>query len=470
MRHLVSLLFLSISLFGFDYHLKSYTMAEGVECFFGLSTKASEINGGNIVNSCYIQTDEGYIVIDSGPTYSYAQQAYKIMEEKHAIPVKYVINTSADDIHVLGNGFYKEQGAKLIGPTAYREHEQQEKIKLQELISAEAFVNTRFVPLDTYLEKDMRLKVGDTSLEVMKIDSNSDRYLIVHIPDREIIFVGDMIFNNRLPPLKNNRSLVDWLQSIKKIERISWSRLISAHGIKTKYSAIKNTKSYLKVLKDEVEGCLQNDLSAEACSQEVTMSSFMEDNLYQEWHQENVKTAYGQLKKAVDAKPPVAANIVRKETPVKKEEKPKEPVKAAAKPEPKKVTPPPQPKPQPKAEPAIRNYGFSDAVQRAKAQKKIVLIKIRSDNCPYCDELDATMKRNNEIKQLINQNYLMVSINSSRQQLPLGIEVRLTPSLAFVRPDTKKVVMIIPGIEAIGELIDVLKEGVVDGERNGYLK
>ncbi|HHH20277.1 MAG TPA: hypothetical protein ENK86_07200 [Campylobacterales bacterium] len=118
----------------------------------------------------------------------------------------------------------------------------------------------------------------------------------------------------------------------------------------------------------------------------------------------------------------------------------------------------------------IQSYPYATAMRKAHANKKIVLIKIRSDNCPYCDELDTTIQSNSTVKRLIQQNYLMVSKNISREALPLGIEVQLTPSLAFIRPDTKQVVMITPGIEALGELIDILKEGAQDGRRNGYLK
>ncbi|HHH18971.1 MAG TPA: hypothetical protein ENK86_00450 [Campylobacterales bacterium] len=131
MRYLLSLILLTLSLFGFDYHLKSYTMAEGVECFFGLSSKVNEINGGNIVNSCYIQTDEGYVVIDSGPTYSYARQAFQFIEANSSLPVKFVINTSSDEVHILGNGFYQERGAQLLGPLSYKAHQGKNNTKHQ---------------------------------------------------------------------------------------------------------------------------------------------------------------------------------------------------------------------------------------------------------------------------------------------------------------------------------------------------
>ncbi|MCH9739785.1 MAG: MBL fold metallo-hydrolase [Epsilonproteobacteria bacterium] len=484
MRYIFSLLFFTLSLFGFDYHLKPYTITKGVECFFGLSTKVSEINGGNIINSCYVETDEGYIVIDSGPTYSYAQQAYKIMEEKRKIPVKYVINTSSDEVHMLGNGFYKEQGATLIGPEAYRTYETNPKTTIQEVISSDAFVNTRVTPLDTYADHDIMITVGNLDVKISKTIQDNNRLLSVHIPSRDIIFVGDMVFNNRLPALKHNRSLIKWIEALKKIEQTSWKRLISAHGIKTKHSALKNTRSYLSMLRDELQSHITQGESQEKALEKITMYSFMEDNLYNEWHRKNVAVAYDEL---IKLKPKVSlpAPVVSKETPkvvtkkeeekvatktpsnketpkkedIKKEDTKKEPIKKE----------PIKPKVSPK-EPNIRYYSFSQALKKARANRKVLLIKIRSDNCPFCDELDSIMKRNNTVKKIINQNYIMVNMNNSREELPLGIKVGVTPSLAFIRPDTKKVMMITPGIEALGELISILKEGAQDGRKHGYLK
>ena len=398
MKYIISLLFFTISLFGFDYHLKSYNVANGVECFFGLSSTANKINGGNIVNSCYIKTSEGYVVIDSGPTYSYAQQANQVMREKEPLPVKYVINTTAEEVHILGSSFYQEQGAILLGPKEHKKYEHKNIFKLEKSVTEDTFQNTHIVPLDRYIESDESIYVGELKINIIKIIENSNRYLIVHIPQRGIVFVGDIVFNNRLPSLKDGRSIDHWLEALKRIEKMSWERLISSHGINTRSSAIKNTKSYLTSLKNNSK------------KEKVVQKKVVEEKI-------------------------IKKQIIKKRVVV----------------------------------PNIRYYDFNKAIKKATANRKLVLIKIRSDNCPFCDELDAIFLKNNEVKRLINQNFVMVKMNNSRAQLPLGIEVGVTPSLAFIRADTQEVKMIIPGIESLSELINTLKEGIADGHRGGYL-
>jgi len=471
MKYIISLLFFTIAVFGFDYHLKSYKMAEDVECFFGLSSTANEINGGNIINSCYVRTKEGYVVIDSGPTYSYAQQANRVMNDKERLPVKYLINTTAEEPHILGNNFYKEQGAKLIGPKEYKRYEGRDLFELEKSIGLDAFQNTRIVPLDQYIESDETIYLGDLEINIIKIINESNRYLIVYIPNRDIIFVGDMIFNNRLPSLKSGRSIIRWLEALQKIEETSWKRLISSHGINTRYTAMKNTKSYLTILRDTITQKIERGESKESILENTKMFSFMEDALYTECHRDNVSFAYDELSQKVskiESRTPIL-EISSKEIESKNVVLPSKITKIEV------IVPKAfQKKSLPKSvkknrEPNIHYYTFHQAVKKAKANKKILLIKVRSDNCPFCNELDTVLRKNNEVKRLINKNFVMVTMNNSRDELPLNINIGLTPSLVFVRADTQEVKMIIPGIEALGELVDTLKEGIVDGHREGYL-
>ena len=52
----------------------------------------------------------------------------------------------------------------------------------------------------------------------------------------------------------------------------------------------------------------------------------------------------------------------------------------------------------------------------------------------------------------------------------MGLIVRSTPTLIFIEPNNKKVLMKLPGIKALGELLEVLNEAVDDGHNGGYLR
>ena len=60
------------------------------------------------------------------------------------------------------------------------------------------------------------------------------------------------MFNNRIVPLNNGRSLVKWLEALEDLSRLEWQDIISSHAYMTRKSALKNTKSYLSLLKSGV--------------------------------------------------------------------------------------------------------------------------------------------------------------------------------------------------------------------------
>ena len=81
MKSLLIFLVLIHSLLAFDYTLEPKKVSETTHCFFGLSEVMDERNNGNMSNSCFVNMGSSYLVIDSGPTYSYALQAYEKMKQ-----------------------------------------------------------------------------------------------------------------------------------------------------------------------------------------------------------------------------------------------------------------------------------------------------------------------------------------------------------------------------------------------------
>ncbi len=243
MHYIITLSLLTTFVFGeFNYHLNSHNITPDIKCFFGLQAEPSMINGANVINTCYIKTDEGYVIIDSGPTYHYAQQAYKVMETEEALPIKYVINTSSNELNSLGNQFYKEQGATLIGLKSSLKKRQ--GILLKDKISQEAFENTRTTPLDFSLSNDKNLILGSSIIEIKKIEDQ----LIVYAPHSKTIFVGDFSPSKIKTEHKPTKK---WTKILNKIEPLSWDYIISSHGIDIDRYALTEMQEYFDLFQQE---------------------------------------------------------------------------------------------------------------------------------------------------------------------------------------------------------------------------
>lgn len=454
MRYLLSFFIFSVYIYGFNYHLKPYKISDGIHCFFGLPSQVSNVNGGNMVNSCYIETAHAYVVIDSGPTYSYAQEAYKVMQKKKELPVKYVINTSWDEVHVLGNQFYKEVGSELLGPKGYKTHiEEKEGLFLEARLSKDAFINTRVISLDTYIDKEKILNFEKIKIKIKTL-KNDINHLYVYIENKSIVFAGDLVFNNRIVPLNHGRSLIEWLEALEELNNLEWSDIISSHGYMTRRSALKNTITYLSLLKSEILKRIKDGESRGEIIENVKLLSFIEDKFYETWHHKNVANVYDELKEIIE----IDKVVLKKTTIIKL--KPKVIAK-------KKIT---VKKEKPKYTNKVRYKSFDKALSLAKRTNKIVLVKVRSRVCKYCDQLDRIFAKNSKVKKILNKYFETVKINTDYESIPMDITVRSTPTLIFIRPDDDKILMKLAGIRALGELLEILNEAVNDGHHGGYLK
>ena len=444
MKSFIFFIIFSPYLFSFDYHLKPYKLGDGTHCFFGIPSSISYQNGGNMINSCYVETDEGYVVIDSGPTYQYAKSTYALMQTFKKMPVKYVINTSSNEVNILGNAFFKEKGATLIAPQSYKKvFTKKKSLALRSKLSEDAFSKTALISADLYLKNKYTISLGKIKLYIKAIKNDSE-HLVVYLPKRKILFSGDMIFNNRLPIFENNRSIIVWKEALKKLKKLQWKDTVSSHGLMTKRNAFAYTEKYLNILEERLKRALDKKKSKNEAIKNIKLSMFKNDKLYKKWHHKNVALVYDELSKNKDV-------LIKKRTKslayraIKKGK-----IKTASKVK------------------KIHYVNFSQALKEAKRKNKIILMKIRSTHCKYCDQLDKVLAKSKKVRRLIDKYFEIVKINVDKEKIPLSVMVRSTPTLLFLKPN-KKLLMQLTGIRALGEVLEVLNEAVVDGHNGGYL-
>lgn len=66
-----------------DYHLQPRQIAEGVWLLEGSTDNFAAENGGNIVNVGFIETADGVVVIDTGPSRRYGRGSAPEHRENH---------------------------------------------------------------------------------------------------------------------------------------------------------------------------------------------------------------------------------------------------------------------------------------------------------------------------------------------------------------------------------------------------
>ncbi|MDQ7047532.1 MAG: MBL fold metallo-hydrolase [Sulfurovum sp.] len=297
MKNMIVLCVSFLTLQAYEYHLKPVELAKDVYCFFGAPENISKENGGNMVNTCFVQTKEGFVVIDSGPTFSYASQAYNEMQKIAKLPVKYVINTHDHDDHWLGNNFYKSKGALLIGPRTYEQNVVTGmETRMQRALGKAIYGKTKIVELDTIVDSNLTLKVSDKTFEIKQMvdKAHTEGDLIVYMASEQIVFAGDVVFNDRLSSLRDG-SIIGSLKALDLIDDLHAKVIVGGHGYATDANATQGFKSYLSKMKKQILEALENDVGIDEITKHVVMLEYKDMKLYDVLHSRNVFEAFREL-------------------------------------------------------------------------------------------------------------------------------------------------------------------------------
>lgn len=287
----------AIHLQAFEYALKPVQVSDEIYCFFGKAEAMNRHNNGNMVNTCFVDMKGSWLLIDSGPSYAYAKEALDIMQKIKSQGVSYVINSHVHDDHWLGNGFYKEYGAKIIGSYVFKsEVNPHEETRMQKNISKVAFRKTVVTLPSIFIQKDRTLRIGDNLVKLihLKGEGHSKGDIIVHIPKLKAAFAGDLIFNSRILSLRDG-DINNWIDILEKIESMNLDYLIGGHGEKTSKDSLLMTKRYLFLVKDAVKKALDEGRDIDEAVASIDFKEFKNIPMYKELHKRNVGKAYQSL-------------------------------------------------------------------------------------------------------------------------------------------------------------------------------
>ncbi len=299
MLKVISLVFITVNLlFAFDYELKPKKVDEQTWCFLGNLEAPTKKNGAFMSNFCYVKTNDGFVVIDSGSNYNLARQAYEEMSKIADIPVVAVLNTHGHDDHWLGNSFYKENfNSKLIGTASINEQvELNKKPRVLKVLNKEQSKNTKLVSLDEVINTTTTKRFGDKEFVLIPVGvkAHTSDDLFVYLSTDGVLFSGDLVMNGRVTSNRDG-SVIGSLKALEMIESKQWDTLVPGHGFDTSKTAINETKRYFTLLKERVLEAIENGVGATDITKEVKLEEFKDKALYDMLNSRNVFDAYGEL-------------------------------------------------------------------------------------------------------------------------------------------------------------------------------
>jgi cyclase len=128
-------------------------------------------------------------------------------------------------------------------------------------------------PTDTF-EGELELRVGDRAVRFVEVGpAHTDGDAIVHVPDADVVFTGDILFIEGTPivwagPFEN------WLRACDRILALDARVLVPGHGPVTDASGVHDVKRYLTYVRDETKARFDAGMDAAQAADDIDLSDF----------------------------------------------------------------------------------------------------------------------------------------------------------------------------------------------------
>lgn len=243
----------------------------------GVYAAISSRAGGN---SGFIIGDDAVLVVDTFISQPPARELLAEIRKVTNLPVKYVVNTHYHLDHVAGNAVFTETGATVIAHQNMRGWVRTENLKFYQQNGAtptaeqRALVAALVEPQITY-DHAIDLHLGSREVYIAYFPGHTGGDSVVSIPDANVVFTGDLGWNQRIPNLID-ATTSSWIETLQlMVKKYPAATFIPGHGDVATASDMGNFANYLSALRasiaaeqkagksgDDLNKAVLNDLKA----------------------------------------------------------------------------------------------------------------------------------------------------------------------------------------------------------------
>lgn len=231
------------------YNLKPVQVAESTWIIQGAREDFTAKNGGNIVNTAFVVTGQGVVVIDSGPSLRYGEEMRAAIKGVTDQPVALVFNTHHHPDHFLGNQAFQDVDILALPDTGKQiaQHGNAFAENMYRMVgdwmrSTEVYLPSK--PVDTD-----RLSLGRHNFRLLAFRGHTGADLVVLDETTGVLFASDIVFYQRALTTPHTPGIDVWLEEIEKLRALDYKVMIPGHGPVVKDdSALNQMAAYLKWL------------------------------------------------------------------------------------------------------------------------------------------------------------------------------------------------------------------------------
>lgn len=257
--------------------------------------------GNKTANAGFVVTERGIVVIDTLNTPGQGRQLAATIQARTDKPILFVINTHHHYDHVFGNQAFD---APIIAHCALSEQLAEAAARNLMPVSIAAWLSEH--PEDRWLvdeleliypniifEKRLVLDLPPMRIVVRHLGGHTPDSSIVDLPDEGVLFSGDLVFEGRVPFLRQ-ANIRDTIQALSELARLGSRSIVPGHGALCDMGYVLSFRDYLIELREKV---------AELAAQEWKRGDVLDSDQLPKWQTKdrpdllraNVERVYDEL-------------------------------------------------------------------------------------------------------------------------------------------------------------------------------
>ena len=230
-----------------DYALQARALAPGVFVVEGVVDDFSPANGCNIINTGFITTGAGVLVINTGPGKRYGEQLRALIARTTPEPVVMVLHLNHHPDYFLGNQAFADVPIAATAETRatmLRDHKAYED-NLYRLCGDWLKGTESRLPTQTIGGGPLR--IGQREFELREFSGHTASDLVLTDKTSGVVFAGGLVFAERVPTTPH-ADIAAWQRSLASLSALKWTAtVVPSHGpVHLGQQGLQQTQAYLQ--------------------------------------------------------------------------------------------------------------------------------------------------------------------------------------------------------------------------------
>lgn len=245
-----------------DYRLQARPLAAGSWVIEGAVDDFRRDNGCNIINTAFIATGDGVVVINTGPSLRYGQHQRRLIERTTGQPVVQVLNLNLHPDYFFGNQAWADRAPQaLAGSIAGMRAEGEAYADNLYRLCGDWMQGTVASPAAAPWTPGLQT-LGAHRLQTLRLAGHTADDLVLIDLHTRVAYVGGLVFADRVPTTPH-ADFEAWLRSLDQLQALQaagvFSTVVPSHGpVHEGPRGIEQTRDWIRWatsrMRDSAEG------------------------------------------------------------------------------------------------------------------------------------------------------------------------------------------------------------------------